>query len=112
MTPALIVALPFLGALLPGILIRTGRDNTAIAVGLCSLLALLGLLLHLPAVMAGEAITAQFAWLPELGLNVNFRIDGLAMLFATLILGIGLLIIIYARFYLAKEDPAGSSTPI
>ena len=107
MTPALIVALPFLGALLPGILIRTGRDNTAIAVGLCSLLALLGLLLHLPAVMAGEAITAQFAWLPELGLNVNFRIDGLAMLFATLILGIGLLIIIYARFYLSKEDPAG-----
>ena len=31
----------------------------------------------------------------------------LQLLFALLILGIGLLIIIYARFYLSKEDPAG-----
>ncbi|MEY4872915.1 MAG: hypothetical protein RLZZ563_2245, partial [Pseudomonadota bacterium] len=34
-------------------------------------------------------------------------LDGLGLLFAGLILGIGLLIIIYARFYLAKSDPMG-----
>jgi NADH:ubiquinone oxidoreductase subunit 5 (subunit L)/multisubunit Na+/H+ antiporter MnhA subunit len=51
-------------------------------------------------------------WLPGLGLNANFFLDGLGLLFAGLILGIGLLIIIYARFYLSKKDPMGSSTPI
>ncbi|TQS71399.1 monovalent cation/H+ antiporter subunit A [Rhodobacteraceae bacterium] len=107
MSPALIAALPFLGAILPGVLIRTGRNNTAIAAGLTSGLALLGLLLHLPAVMAGEVIRTSFNWIPWLGLNAEFMIDGLGMLFATLILGIGILVILYARFYLSSKDPAG-----
>ena len=107
MTPALIVALPFLGALLPGLLIRAGRNVAALAAGCTTALALLGLLLHLPTVMAGGTVSARFDWLPQLGMNANFRIDGLGMLFATMILGIGLLIIIYARFYLAKNDPVG-----
>jgi multicomponent K+:H+ antiporter subunit A len=47
-------------------------------------------------------------WLPGLGLNANFFLDGLGFFFAALILGIGLLIIAYARFYLAKEDPMGT----
>ncbi|MFP1644328.1 monovalent cation/H+ antiporter subunit A [Pontitalea aquivivens] len=107
MSPALIAALPFLGALLPALLIRTGRTNAAVAAAATSGLALLGLLLHAPAVMRGEVITARYDWLPWLGLNANFMIDGLGLLFATLILGIGLLIILYARFYLSKDDPAG-----
>ena len=107
MSPALIAALPFLGAALPALLIRTGRNNAALAAGVTTGLALLGLLLHLPAVLAGQVITARFDWLPWLGLNANFMIDGLGMLFATLILGIGLLIILYARFYLSNQDPVG-----
>ena len=107
MSPALIAALPFLGAVLPALLIRTGRSHAALAAGAVSGLALLGLLLHLPAVLAGQVITAKFDWLPWLGLNANFMIDGLGMLFATLILGIGLLIILYARFYLSNQDPVG-----
>jgi multicomponent K+:H+ antiporter subunit A len=107
MSPALIAALPFLGALLPALLIRTGRTHAAVASGLVSGLALLGLLLHAPAVMRGEVITARFEWLPWLGLNANFMIDGLGLLFTSLILGIGLLIILYARYYLSKDDPVG-----
>jgi multicomponent K+:H+ antiporter subunit A len=42
-----------------------------------------------------------------LGLNANFFLDGLALLFAGLILGIGLLVILYARFYLSDGDPMG-----
>lgn len=60
-----------------------------------------------PAVIAGEVFQVSYNWLPELGLNVTFFLDGLGLLFATLILGIGLLIIIYARFYLSKNDPMG-----
>ncbi|SIT01420.1 monovalent cation/H+ antiporter subunit A [Paracoccus saliphilus] len=107
MSPALIALLPFIGALLPGLLVRSGRSVAATACGTATFVALLGLLLHVPAVMRGEVITARFEWLPLIQLNANFRIDGLAILFGTLILGIGLLIITYARFYLSRQDPVG-----
>ncbi|MDE4172839.1 monovalent cation/H+ antiporter subunit A [Phaeobacter sp. PT47_59] len=103
----LIAALPFLGAVFPALLIRAGRNASASAAGLTTFLAFAGLLLHAPAVFSGEVITARFDWLPGLGLNANFFLDGLGFLFATLILGIGLLIILYARFYLSREDPMG-----
>ncbi|MBD9526462.1 monovalent cation/H+ antiporter subunit A [Paracoccus sp. PAR01] len=107
MSPALIAALPFIGALLPGLLIRSGRDVAAMVCGTATFVALLGLCLHIPAIMAGEVITTRIDWLPQLGLNANFRIDGLGLLFGILILGIGLLIITYARFYLARHEPVG-----
>jgi multicomponent K+:H+ antiporter subunit A len=107
MSLALIAALPFLGALLPGLLIRAGRNACALVTGLVTALALLGVLLHAPAVMRGEVITTRIEWLPALGLNANFFLDGLGLLFAGLILGIGLLIILYARFYLSSKDSMG-----
>ena len=103
----LIVAAPFLGALLPGLMIRAGRDTCTWFTILPTALALLMLVLHAPAVIAGEVFHFRLAWLPALGLNVNFMLDGLGLLFAGLILGIGLLIILYARFYLSREDPMG-----
>jgi multicomponent K+:H+ antiporter subunit A len=107
MSLALIAALPFLGALLPGLLIRAGRNACATVTGLVTATALLGILLHAPAVMRGEVITTKIEWLPVLGLNATFFLDGLGLLFAVLILGIGLLIILYARFYLSAKDPMG-----
>ncbi|MEY8839308.1 proton-conducting transporter membrane subunit, partial [Cribrihabitans sp. XS_ASV171] len=103
----LIAALPFLGAVFPALLVRAGRDAAASAAGLTTFLALVGLLIHAPAVMRGEVVMARFDWIPMLGLNANFFLDGLGLLFAGLILGIGLLIILYARFYLSREDPVG-----
>lgn len=103
----LIAALPFLGAVLPALLIRAGRNAAAATAGSVSLLALIGLWLNGPAVFRGDVVTARVNWLPEIGLNANFMLDGLGFLFATLILGIGILIIIYARFYLSREDPMG-----
>ena len=108
MSLALIAALPFLGALLPGLLIRSGRNVCASVTFATTGLAFIGLMLHAPAVIGrGEVVTQGFAWLPQIGLNVHFMLDGLGFLFATMILGIGLLIILYARFYLSKNDPMG-----
>jgi multicomponent K+:H+ antiporter subunit A len=103
----LIVALPFLGALLPGLMNSTGRVACAGVTFMVSLLAFIGLMTHLPAVMAGELVTARLDWVPLLGLNVTLMLDGLGFFFAMLILGIGLLIIAYARFYLSREDNMG-----
>ena len=103
----IIAALPFLGALLPGLMIRAGRDTCAVFTAAPTILALTLLLVCTPAVLRGEVLTFGLAWLPGLGLNVNFMLDGLGLLFAGLILGIGLLIILYARFYLSPADPMG-----
>jgi multicomponent K+:H+ antiporter subunit A len=108
MSLALIVILPFLGAILPALMIRAGRNACATSTFTVTLLAFLLLMTHAPAVFRGEVLQARWEWIPQLGLNVNFFLDGLGFFFASLILGIGLLIITYARFYLAKEDPMGS----
>ncbi|MBY6138681.1 monovalent cation/H+ antiporter subunit A [Leisingera daeponensis] len=103
----LIAALPFLGAVFPALLIRAGRNAAASAAGLTTLLAFIGLMLHIPAVFRGETVYSAVDWLPALGLNAHFFLDGLGFLFAAMILGIGLLIILYARYYLSREDPMG-----
>lgn len=103
----LIVALPFLGALLPAVMNAAGRTATAGVTFMVTLMALVGLLTNLPVVLAGELVTARIDWMPLLGLNVTLMLDGLGFFFAMLILGIGLLIITYGRFYLAREDHMG-----
>ena len=102
-----IAILPFLGALLPGMMIRAGRDACAAFAAIPTALALLLLARLAPEVMAGGVVSIEFMWLPQLGLSVSFFLDGLGLLFAGMILGVGLLIILYARFYLAAEDPMG-----
>jgi multicomponent K+:H+ antiporter subunit A len=106
MSPALIAILPFAGALLPGLLARRGTGAIALACAAVTLAALVGLCLHIPAVLAGETVQTRIDWLPGLGLGANFRLDGLGLLFGILILGIGLLIIAYARSYLGARDSA------
>ncbi|MEM8649503.1 MAG: proton-conducting transporter membrane subunit, partial [Pseudomonadota bacterium] len=103
----LIVILPFLGALLPGLMNPAGRQSVAGITFMVSLAAMVGLLTNLPAILSGELVTARIEWMPSLGLNATFMLDGLGFFFAFLILGIGLLIIAYARFYLAREDNMG-----
>ncbi|MFV0361441.1 monovalent cation/H+ antiporter subunit A [Tropicimonas sp.] len=107
MTLALIAALPFIGALFPGLMIRVGRNACALSAGWATLSALILLVIHSTAVWRGEVVTFHLPWVPSLGLNVSFMLDGLGLLFAAMILGIGLLIILYARFYLSREDPMG-----
>jgi multicomponent K+:H+ antiporter subunit A len=60
-----------------------------------------------PSVLAGETVIAAWSWFPQLGLSLAFRLDGLSLLFAGLILVIGLLVILYARYYLSEEDSMG-----
>lgn len=108
MSLALIVLLPFLGAVLPALMIRSSRNASAIAAGSVNTLALALLLTQAPAVMRGEVPRAGWSWVPTLGLDFAFFVDGLGLLFAGMILGIGLLIVIYARFYLSAADPMGN----
>ena len=104
---ALIVLLPFLGAMLPPLLIRSGRNVCALVTGSVTASSLALLLTQAPAVLHGEVVRSAIPWVPQIGLELGFFVDGYGLFFAGLILVIGLLIITYARWYLGREDPVG-----
>lgn len=47
-------------------------------------------------------------WVPELGVSFAFRLDGLALVFALLICGIGALVFLYAATYFRSDRRLGS----
>ncbi len=57
-------------------------------------------LAYVPAVAAGSTFSQMIDWVPSLGVNFDFRLDGLSLLFCLLITGIGTGIFFYARTYL------------
>ena len=103
---ATVVLLPFLLTLLPAAFERL-RLSPALAAGLVTLVAAAPLVLLAPQVAAGGTILFAAPWVPYLGLELALRLDGLALLFVLLILGIGLLVVVYAHYYLADEDRNG-----
>ena len=101
----LLLASPFVAALVLALMPRAGRALSASVVGAGAVLGLAGLLALGPSVFAGEVPRFAADWLPELGLAFSLRLDGFAWMFALLVLGIGALIVLYAHWYLADEDP-------
>ena len=103
----LAVLTPFLGAALTAWVSRLGRLHAAWMAGTATLIALLCLLPLMAASLSGATELQRIAWMPGVGLDLVFRLDGLGLLFALLILGIGLLVILYARYYLSARDSMG-----
>ncbi|PAV28987.1 Na+/H+ antiporter subunit A [Virgibacillus profundi] len=46
-------------------------------------------------------------WIPSLGINFDFYLDGLSLLFVLLISGIGALVVLYSIFYLDNQERLG-----
>ncbi len=99
-----ILLLPMLGMILPLLSAKKSRTTIAWLTALPPALALAILLQQIPSVFAGAVPAFEAQWVPLLGLSISLHLDGLAFLFCLLILGIGLLIILYARYYLSAQD--------
>ena len=104
---ALILLLPFIGAFLPKLFESKGRRACALATAVAPAIAFGLLLSNIDRVFSGDTLILYQPWLTELGLNLSLRLDGLSFLFSLLILGIGLLVILYAHYYLGKHEAAG-----
>lgn len=104
---ASLVVIPLIGAALPPIFKSYLRRDPAIAAALVAGAALVCLVILTVAPFKGEILIVSWEWLPSIGLELAFRFDGLGMLFAYMIVGIGLLVILYARYYLKAEDATG-----
>lgn len=55
---------------------------------------------HIGVVASGAVPTQVIRWVPSLGVDLSFRLDGLALLFSLLITGIGTLVFLYTSYYL------------
>jgi multicomponent K+:H+ antiporter subunit A len=102
---ALLAILPFAGAAL---LAAVPNERRKLSAWLAAVFPIVGVLIALqygPAIFAGEVPSWSVDWVPALGLRFGFRMDGLAWVFALLILGIGALVVLYAAYYLHEDDP-------
>jgi multicomponent K+:H+ antiporter subunit A len=100
-----ILALPFIGALIASGLPRHARTSAAILSWVIALVSLVCLAALWPRFQDGETLRHEIEWLPSLGINLVVRLDGLSWLFSCLILGIGALVVLYARYYMSPKDP-------
>ncbi|UIR56260.1 putative monovalent cation/H+ antiporter subunit A [Sphingobacterium sp. SRCM116780] len=80
------------------------KTKLGITLAFIPLLLFLYYLQYIPLINLGKSYTQHISWIPSLGINFDFRLDGLSLLFSLLITGIGTCIFFYAKSYL-KNDP-------
>ena len=100
-----LILLPFMGSLLAAVLPANARNTESTLAGLIALFCTVQAALYFPQIADGGVLRQEIEWLPELGLNLVMRLDGFAWMFCMLILGIGSLVVLYARYYMSPEDP-------
>lgn len=101
----LLVLLPFIGSLLAAVLPSNARNTESTLAGAIALFCAVQAALYFPEIAAGGVLRQEIPWLPALGLNLVIRMDGFAWMFCMLILGIGSLVVLYARYYMSPADP-------
>lgn len=96
----LAVLIIFIAAALTPWLYPKLRARTSLALALVPAALTVWFSTFIPAVAAGEVIVHRYTWIPSLGVSFDMVLDGLSLLFAMLICGIGTCIVVYAGAYL------------
>jgi multicomponent Na+:H+ antiporter subunit A len=102
-----VIFVPFLFALCSSLVHRVLGDRIGMWGIAASILSFGGVLSLWPPILRGEPLYLVYEWAPTFGLSFGFYIDGLSWLFAFIISGIGIMVTVYAYFYLHKPDPFG-----
>ncbi len=107
-----------IGATVAGLLTATpiGRRIPIRAMGwllaIAPAVAFSSLLTSTSVVLEGQALSWSIPWIPSLGLRISLLLDGLSLLFALLVSGIGVLVVVYAGYYFSGgHDDAGYAIP-
>ena len=65
------------------------------------------LITQLPAVGAGTYLFESYPWAPQVGLELSFRLDGLALFFGLIVAGIGSGVALYTAYYFEGDERQG-----
>ncbi|SHN26155.1 multicomponent Na+:H+ antiporter subunit A [Cyclobacterium lianum] len=90
----------FVFALLVPWIMAQSKSKTTIWTALLPLAIFTFFLLHLPEIQNDGSVKVSYSWVPSIGINLDFYLDGLSMLFVLLISGIGSLVFVYTSTYL------------
>ncbi|MBI2088067.1 MAG: NADH-quinone oxidoreductase subunit L, partial [Deltaproteobacteria bacterium] len=97
----------FAAALLAPWIDRVGRGRTGWIIAVLPATLFAYFATFVASIRNGEVIRQSHAWIPSLGIDLSFTADGLSVLFALLISGIGALVVVYAGGYLAGHPQLG-----
>ena len=101
-----LVALPFVASVLAALLPSNARNRESTLAGLVALGCAVQVALVLSAACRRRRDPrARSSGCPRSASTSSFRIDGFAWMFAMLVLGIGALVVLYARYYMSPADP-------
>ncbi len=100
-----LILLPFIGSVLAALFPSNARNSESTLAGAVALFCLVQVALLFPDVTGGGVIRQQIEWIPTMGLTLSIRLDGFSWMFSMLVLGIGSLVVLYARYYMSASDP-------
>ncbi|WP_198911834.1 MULTISPECIES: putative monovalent cation/H+ antiporter subunit A [Prosthecochloris] len=104
--PALI-ALGFLSSALAPLLYRRFREQFGWIAVMVPVLMGAVLLSHYPQIAAGGVFRESVPWVPSLGVNLSFVLDGLSLTFAMIITTVGAAVFLFAGAYMKEYEDAG-----
>jgi multicomponent Na+:H+ antiporter subunit A len=76
------------------------KENKAITPALIQLAVFIFFAAQIPQITGIKTKQIFINWIPQLGLNIEFILDGLTIVFALLITGIGTLVFLYSKAYM------------
>ncbi len=108
MTLNFLIILPFIIAIIiPLIYRKTQEKHLGWFVLPVPVILFIYLFQFIKPVSQGETFSSLVNWIPSYDINFITYLDGLSLIFALLITGIGSLVVLYSVFYLTKEEDLG-----
>ena len=98
----------FIGSLFAPFVCRVTRIHAGRLIALIPLGLFAYFLIFIVRMPQDGAITFSYAWAPLLGVNLSFYVDGLSLLFATVISFIGIMVMLYAGSYFGAHEKIAS----
>lgn len=103
------ILLPIIAAVLIGVLYRYYKDvHLGWFVLPVPVFIAIYLFTLIPTVSSNQVIFESMQFMPRIGMNFDVYIDGLSLLFAILISGIGALVVLYSIGYLSHNEKLGN----
>ena len=99
-----ILLIYLLVSLLIFILPRRLKEKKAIPLALVQLGFFVFFLSKIEAIKSGNSISTLIQWIPQMGLDLEFSLNGLNLAFALLVTGIGTLVFLYASAYMKSYE--------
>ena len=103
----ILLAIGYCASALAPLLYKRFRENFGWITVTFPLFMFFGFLSRYPQIAAGEVIRESVPWVPSLGINASFLLDGLSLSFVLIITLIGAAVFLYAGAYMKRYAETG-----